>query len=626
MTTKAATTPSVTTKAATTPSITTKAATSPSMSTKPATSASVTTKAAMTQDMTTKAATTPSVTTKAATTPSVTTKAATTPIVTTKAATTQSVTTKAATTPSVTTKAVTTPSVTTKAATTLGMTSKAATIPSVTTKAATTPSMSTKRATSASVTTKAATIPGMTTKAATSPRMSTKPAATAGDTTKSHTTAAAISSVLISDSATTDTGFIPTTIDGVTTMTTTAATTTPPEPIFIIVFIRDGVTDEPVQGAEVILLIDKEISSIRSTNVNGMTVLQVKGSVTQAFIISASSDGYMDNSILVTKYDSTVTLKLLQVQAAQLEVMQNAVFVTAEKTVDGQSAVVVFDTSLVPPYVTDPSQMTASVTMAESADYVPALALRSPTSGNPIPLNVTFHGAMEVSIMDNSSSRKVPISGSVEMYLPLARTVEIIDREKVSAWYYDEEEAIWVKSGYGRVFEYEGSLTWYYEAPHLSWWMAADEKVTESVSERITMEELSFDVLIIIAIVAGALVLCVFSLVVYRLCCPCARKKRKRRPELFDRRNSDLILNMPDTYVNHGVYHADMSVDSKSPRSYDVQNDQNLNTSSSGQNNIGQNSPVVMVSKTNQSAKPKAELYYSRDENTEQSEEEGWIL
>ncbi|XP_006818807.1 protein FAM171A1-like [Saccoglossus kowalevskii] len=372
------------------------------------------------------------------------------------------------------------------------------------------------------------------------------------------------------------------------------------------------------------VLRNKEVLSKRNTNANGLTVIQLTlFSMEPGFIVKATYPEYAENSVFITKYeDQVLELNLMERKPAEVEILSDVVFITSQPTSDGQSAVVSFKPSLLPPSSTD--SVSASLTMTWSPEHIPALLV--PSSANPgisLPFNGTVHGVMEVHIRDGSTNREIPIIGNVDLYMPLNLDSTIIDVEKVAAWYYDEQKAVWIKSGYGKVLEFEGIKTWFYTAPHLSWWMAAEESKA-STKEPFSGDDsedfaLSFHVIIIICVVCAFLVICIFNAIILRFCCKCSRSRKKRRPDAFDRRSSDEINMTEAGYINHGLYHADITMKSKI-HSYDVhQNDVSTDT-------FDQKSPVVMVSQNqhNKGTSPRASIYYTKDASGD--DDDGWIL
>ncbi|XP_072179341.1 uncharacterized protein [Diadema setosum] len=97
-------------------------------------------------------------------------------------------------------------------------------------------------------------------------------------------------------------------------------------------------------------------------------------------------------------------------------------------------------------------------------------------------VNIESLVAVELSVRDASGADAEGVT-DVIFSLPLGYSDEFSTGDQIDAYYYNETSGLWIQSGSGVVFVGRGGLRiWYFNAPHITWWMAGRENMTVSTT------------------------------------------------------------------------------------------------------------------------------------------------
>ncbi|XP_071476683.1 uncharacterized protein [Diadema antillarum] len=130
-----------------------------------------------------------------------------------------------------------------------------------------------------------------------------------------------------------------------------------------------------------------------------------------------------------------------------------------------------------------------NITIPEAFEHAPELLAMIREGGGPrgdilsssadarvklVPLEVV--GVMELSVFQRGR-RPVSIAPSnpVTLQIPISKLPpDLSVGDRLDAWYYDEESAVWLKDGSGLIVQDPNTneLLWTYEATHFTWWAA----------------------------------------------------------------------------------------------------------------------------------------------------------
>ncbi|XP_077370166.1 protein FAM171B [Festucalex cinctus] len=303
------------------------------------------------------------------------------------------------------------------------------------------------------------------------------------------------------------------------------------EPRFALkVLVRDMTTRQLLPGASVGAYVNHTLSSSTWTGEKGEALLWVAYSPHMSLTLVATKEGYVPGPLPWSANKrpifSAVTLLLLRQRQGNIWLFEDTLLVTAKLPDSASQAKIKIPKKFLP--LADNSNMTSLTAYLT----MPQLAKECVNCTMGIFGNTSVFGSIglkpvaAVSVLLYAGNEEIQVGGPIQFSVPLATSGRLRASDTVPAWAFNQQTGAWENQGLGMVQAVDEQLLWTYTASHLGYWIAAPLPSNDDGSP---LDFLSHHTVLLVAILAGSLVL-VMGLLSLLLCqCGCQREPRGRR-------------------------------------------------------------------------------------------------
>ncbi|XP_010888232.2 protein FAM171B [Esox lucius] len=301
-------------------------------------------------------------------------------------------------------------------------------------------------------------------------------------------------------------------------------------PVFALkVQVSDMLSRQSLSLARVEVYVNYTRTNSALTTEDGVVMLSVPYQPGMPAAIVAGRDRYLPASLLwkTTKMPifTAVAVSLLSSNLGNICWFEDSVLITGKTTDALPQPRIHFPRSLLNLTDSNLSSVSAHLTMPQLSGgtdcYSCPTGLLLSNSGYS---SVELKPVASVHAQLLSNGGEVPVTGPIDITLPLGENPGLRTSQAVPAWSFDRNTGVWMNRGTGTVKMEEGKLFWAFIAPHLGYWIAAPLPSNGGyVQHTNLLEFISNHSAYIVAILGGTLSFIVGVFVVI-LCCLSEKK------------------------------------------------------------------------------------------------------
>ncbi|KAJ8349571.1 hypothetical protein SKAU_G00247010 [Synaphobranchus kaupii] len=294
--------------------------------------------------------------------------------------------------------------------------------------------------------------------------------------------------------------------------------------------VKDFSSRQYLSGASVEVFVNYTRTNSALTGDDGAVLLKVPYRLGLSLTVLARMDGFIPTPLpwktAKMPIFSSVTLSLLPQNQGNIWLFEDSVLISGKVSDTSSQPSVQFSKNLLKlPDQSNISSVTAYLT-------VPQLPLEKDcflyTRGY---RSLELSPVAAVSAQLYSNGKEIPVTGPIEITLPLPGHTHLQASVAVPAWTFDMKTGVWMNRGLGLVKMEEDGLVWTYVAPHLGYWIAAPLPSPRGyMGHGTTMDFISYHTYLLMAILGGTLVIVIgFLAVLLCYCRGCICKPEKKR-------------------------------------------------------------------------------------------------